>query len=124
MRVRILLMICLFAALAITQGFAAESPDAAALGQMEGLLDGCTKANPQSAADYKKQREELVRGVSDKDLAKMRKADDYNAAYKEISDRFDKTSKDEVAQSCKVLLGTAESSAKGTQKDTKKETHK
>jgi hypothetical protein len=115
-------MICLFAALAITQGFAAESPDAAALGQMEGLLDGCAKANPQSAADYKKQREEVVRGVSDKDLAKMRKADDYNAAYKAISDRFDKASKDEVSEACKVFLGVPEAASDSKHKP--QDTHK
>jgi hypothetical protein len=120
MRVRILSLICLSATLAVPQGFAAELPDPTVLGQMDSLLDACTKVNPQSAADYKKQREELVRGVSDKDLAGVRKADDYKAAYKEINDRFDKASKDEAAEACKIFLGTAATPAKDTQKDTHK----
>jgi hypothetical protein len=114
MRLRILSPVCLCAALAVSKGFAAELPAPAALGQMESLLDGCAQANPQSAADYKKQHEKLVHGLSDKDLAKVREADDYKEAYKEISDRFDKVSKDEAVEACKVFLGAPEASAKGT----------
>jgi hypothetical protein len=120
-------VVCFSAALAIPQlAAAAESkaPDAAALGQFESILDSCSQANPKSAPDYKKQREKLVHGVSDEDLAKVRGADEYKNAYKEISDRFDKASKDEAVEACKIFLGTAESSAKGAQKDTKKDTHK
>jgi len=120
MRVGILSLICLSATLAVPQGFAAESPDPAVLGQIESLLDACTKASPQSAADYKQKREELVRGVSDKDLAGVRKADPYKDAYKEISDRFHKASKDEAAEACTIFLGTSATPAKDTQKDAHK----
>jgi hypothetical protein len=115
MRLKILSLVCLSAALAVPQVFAAElSP--ALLGQMESLLDSCSKASPQSAAAYKKQREKLVQGVSEKDLAKVRAADEYKDAYKGISDRFEKVSKDEAAESCKVFLGKAATPAKDTHK--------
>jgi hypothetical protein len=127
MRLRILSLVCLSTALAVPQVIAAELPAPAVLGQMESLLDSCSKANSASAADYKKQRERLVQGVSDKDLAEIRSSDEYKGAYKEISDRFEKESKDEAVKACKVFLGTADTPAKDTQKDTKdkqKDTHK
>jgi hypothetical protein len=120
MRCRILSLVWLCTALAVPQVFAAELPAPAALGQVESLLDSCSKANPQSAPDYKKQRERLVQGVSDKDLAQLRASDDYKGAYKEITDRFEKASKDDAVKACKVFLGTAATPAKDTQKDTQK----
>jgi len=124
MRWRILSLAWLSTVLAVPQIFGDELPPPAALAQLESLLDSCSEANPQSAPDYKKQRERLVQGVSDKDLAEVRASDEYKGAYKEISDRFEKASKAEAVKTCKVFLGTAESSAKDTQKDTKKDTHK
>ena len=123
MRFKLLSLVWLSTALAVPQIFAAELPPPAALGQMESVLDSCSKANPQSAADYKKQRERLVQGVSEKDLAEVRASDEYKGAYKEISDRFEKESKEEAVKACKVFLGTA-APAKDTQKDTQKDTHK
>ena len=120
MRRRILLLGWLSTALAVPHVFAAELPAPAALGQVESLLDSCSKANPQSAPDYKKQRERLVQGVSDKDLAEVRASDEYKGAYNEISDRFEKASKAEAVKTCKVFLGTAATPAKDTQKDTHK----
>jgi hypothetical protein len=119
MCLRFLSLVCLYATLAAAQLFAAELPPPAALGQMESLLGSCSKANPQSAPDYKKQREWLLQGVSDKDLAEIRASDEYKGAYKEISDRFEKASKAEAAKTCKVFLGTA-APAKDTQNDTQK----
>jgi len=120
MRCRILSLVWLSAALAVPQAFAGELPAPAGLGQLESLLDSCSTANPQSAPNYKKLREQLVQGVSEKDLAEVRAADEYKAAYKEISDRFEKVSKDEAVKACKVFLGTAATPAKDTQKETHK----
>lgn len=116
MRLRILSLVWLSMALAVPQVFAGELPAPAALGQVESLLDSCSKANPQSAPDYKKQRERLVQGASEKDLAKLRAADEYKDAYKEISGRFEDLSKDEAVEGCKVFLGTTATPAKDTHK--------
>ena len=120
MRCRILSLVWLSAALAVPQAFAGELPTPAGLGQLESLLDSCSTANPQSAPNYKKLREQLVQGVSEKDLAEVRAADQYKAAYKEISDRFEKVSKDDAVKACKVFPGTAAAPAKDTQKETHK----
>jgi hypothetical protein len=124
MRCRILWLVWLCTALAVPQVFAAELPAPAALGQVESLLDSCSKANPQSAPDYKKQRDKLTAGVAEKDLAEVRASDEYKGAYNEISDRFEKASKDEAVKACKVFLGTADAPAKDAQKDTQKDSQK
>jgi hypothetical protein len=68
---------------------------------LETLLDSCSRANPQSALNYKKLHELLVQGVSEKDLAEVRAADLYKTAYKEASDRFEEASKDQAVKACK-----------------------
>lgn len=116
MRSAIVSIVCLSVAIMGPPLLAAELPAPAALGQLEGILDSCSKADPQSAPDYKKLREQLVQGVSEKDLAEVRGADGYKAAYKEINDRLEKTSKDDAMQECKVFLGTAATPTKDKKK--------
>ena len=115
MRLMMLSLVCLPTAMAVPQVFAEELPAPAALGQMEGLLDSCSRTDPRSAPDLKKQREALVLGVSEKDLAQVRAADEYGGAYREVSDRLDGASKDEAIKACKVFLGAASTLAKDTQ---------
>ena len=103
MHLRILSLVWLSALLAVPRVYADGLPSPAALGQMESLLDSCSKTNPQLAT--KKKRELLVKDVSEKDLAKVRATDEYQTAYKEFSDRFEGASKDEAMKACKVLLG-------------------
>ena len=108
MRLGILSVISLAAVIAVPQVVAADvhfTP--AGLGHLEGALDSCARAIPKSAAEYKKQKERLVQGVSDEDLAKVRAAGEYQALYKAISDQLGKASKDEAAEACKVFLGAA-----------------
>jgi len=107
MHLRILSLVWLSTVLAVPQVFAGELPSSAGLGQMESLLDSCSKMDPQSAPNLKKQRERLVQGVSETDLAKVRAADEYKAAYKASSDQLEKASKDEAKQACRAFLGTA-----------------
>ena len=107
MHLRILSLVWLFTVLAVPQVFADELPTPAALGQTESLLDSCSKTNPQSAPNLKKQREHILQGLSEKDLVKVRSADEYKAAYQEFRDRFEKASKDEAKKACATFLGTA-----------------
>src|SRR5579883_2102475 len=65
-------IVCFSAALTLPQlAVAADSkaPDAAALGQFESIFDSCSAARPESAENYKKQRDKLTNGVAEKDLA-------------------------------------------------------
>jgi hypothetical protein len=116
MRMKFLSLVCVSAALAVPPVFADESPAPAALGQMEGLLDSCSKTDPKLAPDLNKQRERLVQGMSDRDLATVRAADEYKAAYEEFSNRFESASKDEAIKACKLLLGTGSTSAQDKHK--------
>jgi hypothetical protein len=43
--------------------------------------------------EWQKQKERLVQGVSDKDLANVRAAGEYQEAYKAISDQLEKASR-------------------------------
>jgi hypothetical protein len=117
MRLEILSVVCLAAVIAVPQVVAADLPfTPAGLGHLEGLLDSCARAIPKSAAEYKKKKERLVQGVSDEDLAKVRAAGEYQETYQAISDQFEKASKDEAAETCKVFQGTAATPTKDTHK--------
>lgn len=117
MRLGILSVVSLAAVIAVPQVMAADLPfTPAGLGHLEGVLDSCARAIPESAAEYKKQKERLVKGVPDEDLAKVRAAGEYQGAYKVINDQLEKVSKDEAAKACKVFLGTAATPAKDTRK--------
>ena len=106
MSVKIFVVVGLSTALAMPLLAAAGKPPApAALGQVEGILDTCSNANPKSAADYRKQREKVTSGVAEKDLVKIRKSQEYKEAYDSIQERVDQTSSDEVNQACQLFLG-------------------
>jgi hypothetical protein len=116
MRLGPLSAVFVFAVIAVAQVVAADLPfTAAGLGHLEGALDSCARAIPKSAAEYQKQKERLVQGVSDKDLADVRAAGEYQETYKAISDQFENASEDQAADACKVFLGTA-----ATPRDTNK----
>lgn len=104
MRLRIVWVVCMIATFAVPLVFAAEPPTPATLGLMEGLLDSCSQASPKSADAFKKQRESLFQGVSDKDLAKLRDTGEYKDTYKSITDQLDKVSNDEAAEACRFFL--------------------
>lgn len=117
MRLEILSVVCLAAVIAAPRVVAADLPfTPAGLGHLEGLLDSCARAIPKSAAEYQKQKERLVQGVSEEDLAKARAAGEYQETYRASSDRLEKASKDEAAETCKIFLGAAATPAKDTNK--------
>jgi hypothetical protein len=107
MRFRILSLVGFCTVLAAPQVFAEDLPAPATLGQVESLMDSCSKADPKSAPDLKTQHERLVQGVSEKDLAKVRAADEYQRVYKEFSALIARTSRDEAMKACKVFVGMA-----------------
>jgi hypothetical protein len=106
-------LVALAAVIAVTQVVAADLPfTPGGLGHLEGAFDSCARAIPKSAAEYQKQKERLVQGVSDSDLAKLRAAGEYQEAYKAISDQLENVPKDQAAEGCKAFLGTAATPAK------------
>ncbi len=108
MSCKLLRIVCFSAALTLPQlAVAADSkaPDAAALGQFESIFDSCSAARPESAENYKKQRDKLTNGVAEKDLAKVRDSQQYKDAYEAVKQRTEQASSDQINAACKVVLG-------------------
>ena len=74
------------------------------LGSVEGALDFCAHADPQSADKYQEKKKDLVQGASDKELAEARASQDYKDGYKSATDELSKEPKDEVKKTCAASL--------------------
>lgn len=106
MRLKIVSVVCIPVALAISQlAAAAERPAPAPLGQVESILDSCAAAKPKESENYKKQRAKLTEGVPEKEVAEIRSSEEYREAYSTIRERFDHASREEVDKACSVFLG-------------------
>jgi hypothetical protein len=70
------------------------------LGKVEGALDFCAQADPQSADKYKAKKKEFAQGATDEELAEARDSQDYKDAYQSSTDEMSKQSKDEAKKSC------------------------
>jgi len=46
-------------------------------GKVEGILDFCAKADPQSAAKYQEQKKALVKDATEKEVAEARQSQQY-----------------------------------------------
>src|SRR5438132_6594370 len=68
-------IICVSAAILIPQLVLAKLPfPNDAFGKVEGILDFCAKADPQSAAKYQAHKKALVKDVPEKEVAEARQA--------------------------------------------------
>ena len=76
----------------------------AVLGQTEGALDFCAKADPQSAEKYQEKKKTLVQGASEEELADARGSDEYKEAYQSATDEMSKEPKAEVKKTCSAAL--------------------
>jgi hypothetical protein len=74
------------------------------LGKIEGALDACAKANPQSASKYAAKKKELTQGATDQELAEARASDDYKQGYAAGADEIEKQPKDEAKKACAAAL--------------------
>jgi hypothetical protein len=90
-----------FATLAVAE----KPPDSKqGLGQVEAILDYCAKVNPQAATKYKEHKKLLVGDTPDKDVAEIRKSDEYKQAYESVSGELSQASKDEAVKACTEFL--------------------
>jgi hypothetical protein len=74
------------------------------LGRVEGALDFCAQADPQSAAKYQEKKKTLVNGASEEELAEARTSEDYKEGYQSATDEMSKEPKDEVKKTCSAAL--------------------
>jgi hypothetical protein len=73
-------------------------------GKIEGALDACAKADPQSASKYAGKKKELTQGATAQELAEARASDEYKQGYAAGTDEIEKQPKDEAKKACAAAL--------------------
>jgi hypothetical protein len=74
------------------------------LGKVEGALDFCAQADPQSAAKYQEKKKAFVQGASDDEVAEARASKEYKEGHDSAADEMSKQSKDETKKTCASAL--------------------
>ena len=98
-------MLCLCAAIALPQFALAAEPalNKKSLGQVEGIVDFCAQANPQTAKS-KGTAAPSVFKASQKDLEDARKSDEYKEAYDAITAALTELPKEQVSEACSAAV--------------------
>jgi hypothetical protein len=76
----------------------------ALFGQIEGSLDFCSQADPNSAEKYQEKKKTLVEGASEQEVADARASKEYKDGYEQATGELSKKNKDEVVKSCSSAL--------------------
>src|ERR1700758_1732178 len=102
---RMVRVFCLVALLMFTSwAFAKLALPNDVFGKIEGALDACAKADPQSASKYAEKKKEIAEGASDQEVAEARATDEYKQGYAAGSEEISKQSKDQAKKSCSAAL--------------------
>jgi len=98
-------VVCLSGMLVLTSvAFAKLALPNDVFGQIEGALDACAKADPQSASKYSEKKKEITQGASDQEVADARATDEYKQGYAAGSEEISKQSKDQAKKACAAAL--------------------
>ncbi len=73
-------------------------------GRVESTLDHCAQIDKSSAEKYVARKKELVKDATNEEVEAARNAEDYKAAYKEMSEQLAQMPKDDVMQACTAAL--------------------
>lgn len=73
-------------------------------GRMESTLDHCAQIDKPSAEKYAARKKELVKDATSEEVEAARNADEYKAAYKDMSEQIAQMPKDDVMQACTAAL--------------------
>ena len=102
---KMLRILCIGAAVLIPQLVLAKLPFSnETFGKVEGILDFCAKADPQSAPKYQEQKKALVRDVPEKEVAEARQSQEYKGAYDAVGAELGNEPKEKVAEACTASL--------------------
>ncbi len=74
------------------------------LGKVEGALDFCAQANPQSADKYRAKKKVFVQGATDEELGEARVSQGYKDGHQSATEEMSKQPKDEAKKSCAAAL--------------------
>jgi len=98
-------IVCLSVLLVLTSlAFAKLALPNDIFGRIEGSLDACAKADPQSASKYAEKKKELTQGATVQEIAEARASDDYKQGYAAGTDEIEKQSKDQAKKACAAAL--------------------
>ena len=98
-------IVCLAAAILVPQLASAKLPFSNdAFGKVEGTLDFCAQADPQSAPKYQEQKKQLVRDIPEQEVSNARNRQEYKDAYEWISTELGKVPKNKAVESCRASL--------------------
>jgi hypothetical protein len=73
-------------------------------GRVESTLDHCAQIDKSSAEKYAARKKELVKDATSEEVESARNADEYKAAYKDMSEQLAQMPKDDVMQACTAAL--------------------
>jgi hypothetical protein len=75
-----------------------------AFGKVEGTLDFCAKADPQSAGQYQEHKKALVKEIPAKEVEEARASQNYKDAYAWVTDELGKVPKERAVETCGAFL--------------------
>lgn len=90
--------------LSVSSAQADASFDPAKLGKMKGILEVCTKVNPQLAGGYFLQMKSLVGYASKEKVDEAQSTDEYRQAYQSVSDELNNMDQEEMVKACNAYL--------------------
>ena len=73
-------------------------------GRVEGALDFCSQADPDSASKYQEEKKALVREASEQEVAEARASKEYKDGYDATSEDMEKQPKEQVKKTCTAAL--------------------
>src|SRR5690349_19929353 len=98
-------IVCLSAALTLTPlALAKLQLPNDLFGRVEGSLDFCAQADPQSATKYQQQKKVLTQGATQQEVSKARASKEYKEGYDAANDELGKQPKDQAKKACAAAL--------------------
>jgi hypothetical protein len=105
MKISRIMIFCLVVSVAYPQMAGAKlSITPEGLGFVEGTLDFCAKADPDSAAKYKERGKAFVGDATKEELEKARSSSEYKDSYDSTTGKFEKVPKEDAVKACKAFL--------------------
>ncbi len=74
------------------------------LGKVEGALDFCSQADPQSSDKYQEKKKAFVQGASEEEVTEARASQEYKDAYQSATGEMSKQPKEEAKKTCAAAL--------------------
>src|ERR1700674_1275429 len=74
------------------------------IGHIEAVVNFCSRIDSESADKYKELGKQVVRDMSEKELADARNTDEYKESYEAIITELEKAPADKATKGCRSML--------------------